>query len=57
MVSVAPLGVKGEAGSAFRSSRAESSVSAAIRVTASMIAETPCWVWLEWASRPVTLTL
>ena len=56
MVSVAPFGVNGEAGSASRSSRAASAVSEAISFTASMIAETPCWVWLEWASRPVTFT-
>jgi hypothetical protein len=56
IVRVAPLGVNGEAGSAPRSRRAESSVSEAISFTASMIAETPSWVWLEWASRPVTVT-
>jgi hypothetical protein len=55
MVRVAPFGVNGEAGSASLSSRSESAVSEAISFTASITAETPIWVWLEWASRPVTV--
>ena len=57
MVRLAPLGVKGEAGSAPRSSSRASSDRRAISLAASMIAEIPRWVRLEWASLPVTVTL
>ncbi len=57
MVRLAPLGVKGEDGSALRSSSWAISERRAISLTASMIAETPRWVRLEWASLPVTVTL
>jgi hypothetical protein len=56
MVRVAPLGVNGEAGSASRSSRSDSSTRWFISLMATMLAETPRWVRLEWASRPVTVT-
>lgn len=55
MVRLAPFGRYGEAGSAFASC-ADSSDSAAISFTAAMLAETPRWVRLECASRPVTVT-
>ncbi len=57
MVRVACLGVKGEAGSASRSSFAASAESEPISLTASITAETPRWVRLECASRPVTVTV
>jgi hypothetical protein len=57
MVRVAPLGRNGEAGSASRSSRSDRSDSMAISLTAAITAETPRWVRLEWASRPLTVTL
>ena len=55
-VSVAWRGWKGEAGSASRSSRFARSRSTSSRRSASMLADTPKWVRLECASRPLTVT-
>ena len=56
-VRVAPLGMNGELGSASRSSFSDSATSIAISLIAMVLAETPRWVRLEWASRPVTVTV
>ena len=55
-VSVACLGVNSESGSASRSSCSARSASIPMRRMATILAEAPSWVWLEWASWPRTVT-